>query len=354
MNQISADRDRQRARRQRGAVVEPVYGAVDLGTNNCRMLVARATGRGFRVVDCFSRITRLGEGLSSGGLLSAAAMDRTLDALRHCAERMARAGVSRSRVVATEACRRADNCADFVIRVRRETGLNIEIIPAQEEARLALAGCQPLLSGRFPKALVFDIGGGSTELVWFCGRSETIEGITSLPLGVVSVAERYGEALSTSEGYEAVVADIAAQLAPFEAEFAIAACVARGEAQMLGTSGTVTTLAGVHLDLPRYDRSVVDGLELSFEAIQAASRRLAAMSCAGRAQHPCIGRDRADLVVAGCAILEAICRLWPVGRLRIADRGVREGILLSLMRADRAVADHAAPDHAAPDHAVRA
>jgi exopolyphosphatase/guanosine-5'-triphosphate,3'-diphosphate pyrophosphatase len=333
MNQVSADRNGMR--RPRGAGADAVYGAVDLGTNNCRMLVGRPSGRGFRVVDCFSRITRLGEGLERTGALSPNAMNRTLDALRHCAERMARAGVSRSRVVATEACRRAANCADFVGRVRRDTGLALEIIPAQEEARLALAGCRPLLSGRFPKALVFDIGGGSTELVWFCGVQGEVQGIASLPVGVVTVAERFGSALSTVGGYEQVVAEVADQLDGFDRTHSIAACVSRGEAQMLGTSGTVTTLAGVHLDLPRYDRSLVDGLEMSFEAVQTASRRLAGMTCEDRARHPCIGKERADLVVAGCAILEALCRLWPVGRLRIADRGVREGILLSLMRADR-------------------
>jgi exopolyphosphatase/guanosine-5'-triphosphate,3'-diphosphate pyrophosphatase len=335
MNQVSADR--QGMRRPRGAGADAVYGAVDLGTNNCRMLVARPSGAGFRVVDCFSRITRLGEGLERTGALSPLAMSRTLDALRHCAERMARAGVSRSRAVATEACRRAENCADFVSRVQRDTGLSLEIIPAQEEARLALAGCQPLLSGRVPKALVFDIGGGSTELVWFCGVAGEIQGIASLPIGVVTVAERFGAALSTVEGYEQVVAEVTGQIEGFDRTHSIAACVMRGEAQMLGTSGTVTTLAGVHLDLPRYDRSLVDGLEMSFDSVQAASRRLAGMTCEDRARHPCIGKERADLVVAGCAILEALCRLWPVGRLRIADRGVREGILLSLMRADRPV-----------------
>ncbi|HXP76627.1 MAG TPA: Ppx/GppA phosphatase family protein [Stellaceae bacterium] len=310
-----------------------VCAALDLGTNNCRLLIARRRGAGFQIIDAFSRIVRLGEGLAASGRLSEPAMERTVAALRVCAGKVARSGVRRARYVATEACRRAANCAEFIDRVRRDTGLPIEIIASDEEARLVVAGCAPLLDPAVPNALVFDIGGGSTELVWLTqGEGLAVKGFMSAPHGVVTLADRYGGRAVTSEIYDAMVEEVRASLAPFEERHAISRLVADGSLQLLGSSGTVTTLAGVHLDLPRYDRTKVDGSVLRFAEIDRASRRLAALSWEERAAHPCIGEERADLVLAGCAILEAICSLWPAGRLVVADRGVREGILLGFFR----------------------
>lgn len=316
---------------------DAVYAALDLGTNNCRMLVARpTTGHGFKVIDAFSRVTRLGEGLGSTGRLSEAAMARTLDALETCADKMRRNRAVRARLVATEACRRAVNGAEFTARIAERTGLAPDIISAREEAGLALAGCSSLLDPLAPWALVFDIGGGSTELVWVRtdGKSQEVKGVRSVPTGVVTLAEQSGAEMSTTAGYEAVVARLTEAFAPFEHEHGIAARMNGEQAQMLGTSGTVTTLGALHLGLERYDRALIDGLTLNFSDIAAVSRMLAEMSPDDRAAHPCIGPERADLVVAGCAILDAVCRLWPLGRLRVADRGVREGILLGMMRED--------------------
>ena len=320
------------------------FAAIDLGTNNCRLLVARPTPGGFRVIDAFSRIVRLGEGLFTSGALSEAAMARTLAALKICANKMRRRRVARLRAVATEACRRAANCTDFLERARRGTGIELEIISSDEEARLALAGCQPLLDQRVPHGVVFDIGGGSTQVSWLqveddAGsglwrdrRAPTLRAWHSVPIGVVTLSEGYGGREVTAETYWRMVDEVAAALAPFEAEHRLAGLAAEGALQMLGTSGTVTTLAGLHKRLPRYDRSRVDGTRLRFSTLRLLSDRVAAMSYAERVQHPCIGEDRADLVIAGCAILDAICRTWPVGRLRVADRGLREGILFNLMR----------------------
>jgi len=331
-----------RNRNDRGAWERPAvtFAALDLGTNNCRLLVARRAGaNGFRVVDAFSRIVRLGEGLGTTGRLADAAMDRTVDALRVCATRLAQRGVTRGRYVATEACRRAANCGEFLDRVRRETGIGIEIIDSDEEARLAVAGCAPLLAPAVPHAVVFDIGGGSTEIAWLHrGRPSgalQLFGLVSLPYGVVSLTERYGGDSFTEASYGMMVAEVRTALAPFEAQHGIARHIDGGKVQMLGSSGTVTTLAGIRLELPRYSRAAVDGTLLDFADIVRCSRRLATLDFAGRAAHPCIGPERADLVVAGCAILEAICATWPVGRLRVADRGVREGILMDLAAADR-------------------
>jgi exopolyphosphatase/guanosine-5'-triphosphate,3'-diphosphate pyrophosphatase len=312
-----------------------VYGALDLGTNNCRLLIARPSAvGGFRVIDAFSRIVRLGEGVSRTRLLSEDAMERTLCALKVCGSKMERRGVTTLRAVATEACRRARNCAEFLERAASETGIRIEIITVEEEARLAVASCAPLLDPDLPRALVFDIGGGSTELMWLAvernGRPRLIDQI-SVPHGVVCLSEEYGGDLVSRETYRAMVAKVAASIAPFETRNRIAGYVADGQVQMIGTSGTVTTLAGIHRGLPRYERSLIDGTYLDVAHARLVIDRLLALDFAGRATYPCIGHERADLVVAGCAVLDAITDSWPVKRLRIADRGLREGILVDLI-----------------------
>jgi exopolyphosphatase/guanosine-5'-triphosphate,3'-diphosphate pyrophosphatase len=318
-----------------GYVPRETYAALDLGTNNCRLLVARRAGRGFRIVDAFSRIVRLGEGIAQSGRLSQAAMDRTLSALAVCADKMARRKVTQARAVATEACRRADNCEAFLERVRAETGIPIEIIASDEEARLVVVGCAPLLDRRAPFAVVLDIGGGSTELVWLRvprdpRQAPQLLDFVSLPYGVVTLSDGYDGRAVTEPVYAAMVSEVRAALAPFEQSNAIAGRIGAGEVQMLGSSGTVTTLAAIHLELPRYNRIAVDGSSLSFAEVETVSRGLLSMGYAARVAHPCIGAERADLVLAGCAILEAICTLWPVGRVRVADRGLREGILQGL------------------------
>lgn len=320
----------------------PRYAAIDLGTNNCRLLVAERTHEGFRVVDAFSRIVRLGEGLTRDGTLSEAAMNRAIGALKVCADKLGRHRIVHQRAVATEACRRARNAEAFRRRVQNETGIALQVIPQEEEARLALTGCAPLLDPATPNALVFDIGGGSTEVIWLRGdHSRATDGrpapghdITawySMPVGVVSLAERYGSTPSDEATYEAMVREVAGSLQDLAQRHDIVDVFAAGCMQMIGTSGTVTTLTGVYQDLARYDRRRVDGCFLGFDTVRAVSRRIAAMSHPERCAHPCIGAQRADFVVPGCAILEAICRIWPVGRLRVADRGLREGMLLQMM-----------------------
>ncbi len=322
------------------------FAALDLGTNNCRLLIARPAGTSFRVVDAFSRIVRLGEGLEASGALCEAAMARTLDALRVCAAKIAHRRVAGARCVATEACRRAANCREFLTRVQDEIGIELEIISTAEEARLVVSGCAPLLHPRAPYAIVFDIGGGSTEIVWLrhgangvaAVRPKTeILGSISLPFGVVTFTERFGGVEVSHAIYRAMVAEAEAALAPFEREHRIRREVEGRRVQMVGSSGTVTTLAGIHLALPRYIRAMVDGSSLTFDQIDRVSRHLAGLDLAGRAASPCVGRERADLVLSGCAILDAICATWPVGQLRVADRGIREGILFDLMQAAASV-----------------
>jgi exopolyphosphatase/guanosine-5'-triphosphate,3'-diphosphate pyrophosphatase len=279
---------------------------------------------------------RLGEGLSRTGLLNEAAMARAIDALQVCAAKLRRREGVAFRGVATEACRRAENGMAFLSRVRGETGLMLEPIAPAEEATLALAGCAPLLDTTHPRAIVFDIGGGSTEVMWLAQTPDGWDLIdfVSLPWGVVPVAERLGPGVVAPDAYERVVAEVSEALAALDARHAIAGHVAAGNVDLLGTSGTVTTLSGLAMGLARYQREKVDGSWLDQSAIRTHSAALAAQDFETRAAHPCIGRERADLVVAGCAVLEGICRRWPIARLRVADRGLREGILLGLMRGE--------------------
>lgn len=314
------------------------YAALDLGTNNCRLLIARPAEEGFVVVDAFSRIVRLGEGLAATGRLSDAAMDRAVSALSVCADKLRRRRVSLVRSVATEACRRAANGRDFVQRVYRETGIALEIITPEQEARLAVLGCHVLLEPGEGTALVFDIGGGSTELILIDAEQNPPRVLDwfSAPWGVVSLSETEPHVGDDRDALLASYARMRARVTDGFAQFAARLDPGAQPGRLLGTSGTVTTLASVYLDLPSYDRRLVDGLVVPVAAMREISGRLAGMNVAERAELPCIGHERADLVVAGCAILDAILDIWPAERLGVADRGIREGILRSLMARDRA------------------
>lgn len=322
-----------------GSASDRVYAAVDLGTNNCRLLVARPTQRNFRVVDAFSRIVRLGEGVAASGVLGEAAMDRAMAALEVCAAKMSARGVMRARVIATEACRAAANGADFCASVEARTGLVLEIVDRQTEASLAAAGCAPLVDPTCDGAVLFDIGGGSTEVVWLGRRPGGDEGPprarirswASLPTGVVSLAERHGGVKVTRELFDAMVAEVAQMLDGVRQSWGLRA---PGRMHLLGTSGTVTTVAGIHLGLQRYDRTRVDGAWLHARDIGRVVDQLVGMSFEERVSNPCIGAQRADLVLAGCAIMEAVREAFPTDRLRVADRGLREGMLVQLMRGD--------------------
>lgn len=312
------------------------YAALDLGTNNCRLLIARAGGDDFTVVDAFSRVVRLGEGLTATGRMSDEAMDRAVEALSVCAEKLKKRNVVLARSVATEACRQAVNGAQFIERVKRETGIHLDIISPKEEARLAVMGCHALLEQGEGPALIFDIGGGSTELVLVSttgGVPEILDWV-SVPWGVVSLTESERAEAETPEQLNAIYTSMRAKVMASFAEFAARLPEDGGDRRLLGTSGTVTTLASVYLKLNSYDRRAVDGLHLPTAAMREISRELAGRTIERRAEFPTIGHERADLVVAGCAILEAIFDIWPGERLGVADRGIREGILRALMASD--------------------
>jgi exopolyphosphatase / guanosine-5'-triphosphate,3'-diphosphate pyrophosphatase len=345
MAQQAADRPPQPGIRPDQAAQSPLqrherprhsYGAIDLGTNNCRLLVARPVADGFVVIDAFSRVVRLGEGLALTGRLSDAAIDRALGALAICADKLRRRRVTLARSVATEACRRAGNGREFVDRVYRETGLALDIISPEEEARLAMLGCHRLLEPGDGPALIFDIGGGSTELVLIDtdGHSPKIKSWWSAPWGVVSLTESETRDVEGADQRMAAYGRMRERVRRSFSRFAEQLPADRANLRLLGTSGTVTTLASVHLALPSYDRRAVDGLVVPADSMRTISRMLSRMSPEERCALPCIGGERADLVVAGCAILEAILDIWPAQTLGVADRGIREGILRSLMARD--------------------
>jgi len=314
------------------------YAALDLGTNNCRLLIARPTAGGFRVVDAFSRIIRLGEGVDASRRISEAAIGRAVEALLICRDKMRVRGVTRAWLIATAACRAAENGEEFRDRVAKDAGLELEIIDSATEARLAATGCTELFDPAASGVILFDIGGGSSELVRLNCASRgrrgppepDIVGWASLPIGVVTLAERYGGKSVSREIYDAMIDDVAA----FVDAFARDHRGDLGDFHMLGTSGTVTTIAGVYLRLRRYDRRRVDGCWLSDGDVSRVVGELMAMNFDERAANPCIGAERADLVLAGCAILDAIRRAFPCQRLRVADRGLREGMLVEMMRED--------------------
>lgn len=319
-----------------------VFAALDLGTNNCRLLIARPLGRGFRVIDGFSRIVRLGEGLGENGRLSPNAMDRTIDALSICARKMDIQGVSRGHLVATEACRLAENGDEFLQRVKDETGIELDVITPEVEARLAVAGCTTLIDRKCSRVLVFDIGGGSTELIWLeisnrhHRHRPKILAWTSLPAGVVNLAEKFGGVDVSPDAYETMVTHVMSLAEEFYDQCKQTPAPENGpdtteNMHLLGTSGTVTTLGGIHLGLSRYERRHVDGIWMDITDAEKVVSQITSLSHTDRVAQPCIGTERADLVIPGCAIFEAIMRLWPAERVRIADRGLREGMLHSMM-----------------------
>lgn len=321
----------------------PIIAAIDLGTNSCRLLVAKVDGQTFRIIDSFSRVVRLGENVHTTNRLSEEAIERTMVALRICKEKIVQNRVVSLRAVTTEACRRAVNRDELISRARTEIGLHVEIITPEEEARLALSGCAGVLNTRIPNAIAFDIGGGSTEVMWLSIKEprrlhrrrfpiiEVIDCI-SLPCGVVTLSDKYENQSYDEAVYKEIREFVSSKLAEFSKRNGIDSFANSQRVQMVGTSGTVTTLAAITLGLEKYDRKLIDGVFLEAADAHRISQEIFAMDHEQRSQHPCIGKGRTDMVVMGTAILEGIFDTWPIPRLRVADRGVREGILMELIR----------------------
>ncbi|WP_182356769.1 Ppx/GppA phosphatase family protein [Komagataeibacter europaeus] len=335
----------------------PLYAAIDLGTHNCRLLIARAGEQGLRVIDSFSRAVRLGEGLHHSGQLAEAAMERTINALRTCVARMGLYDLHSHRAIATEACRRAGNGMDFIARVLHETGLDISVISAREEAELALAACNSLLQSHHRatgRGLLFDIGGGSTEIAWAridraAGRHD-LSGYVSLPTGIMTVGERHGADIFTDRGYRTVVSEISDMLRGFDDVHCITREIARDNVMLLGTSGTVTTLASLAQGQDRYERAGIDGSTLSVPHALALVDSLRRSGMDGLARNPLIGTERARYIMPGCAIFEAIATTWPMAEVTVADRGLRDGLLLRMIGDRRRRGGLSAPPPSFPLH----
>lgn len=320
------------------AQIQKNYAAIDLGTTSCRLVIASPTPTSFRIVETFSKVTRLGEGIINDNELSRVAIKRTVNALKVCAGVINEyAPIHRSRFVATAACRRAKNCKEFLDLVRKETGLNIETISSKEESRLAVVGCIPLLNRNIKRTLVFDIGGGSTEisLARVTNSGNTfIEGFVSLPYGVVTISEAFPSKDMTNLAYDTIMERTHKLLKDFDEKYNIYEAIKNQEIQVIGTSGTVTVLGAVHLNLTRYNRSAVDGISITKQDIDRAIAKIKRLGDEGRKKHSCIGAQKADLTMAGCAIIEGLCSFWPIEEITVADRGIREGILLDMMHSN--------------------
>jgi len=330
--------------RRRNGSGASTYAAVDLGTNNCRLLIARDAGESFRIIDSYSRVVRLGQGLAATGQLSEESMDAAVEAIAVCASKMKAKRVKRWRCVATEACRRASNGAAFLQRVKDETGISLEVISPRVESRLAVMGCMNLVDTTKDVSLVIDIGGGSTELSWVDVRKlreespdrklhrPPISAWASLPIGVVTLSELVPEIEDKSVWYDELRNVVRQKIKEQGCETRFTNLFQQGRGHLIGTSGTITSLAGIHLKLPYYQRAKVDGLWLRSADAVSVARDMGSRSFEDRAKEPCIGTDRASLLVAGCAITDVLCEMWPSKMIRVADRGLREGILIGLMQ----------------------
>lgn len=346
---VASPRNRNRRRSKNGRKPK-TYAALDLGTNNCRLLIAKPSGDGFQVVDSYSKVVRLGKGLSESGRLSDESMALAVEAIGVCARKIKAKNVRRWRCVATQACRQASNGAEFLAVVKKETGISLEIISPRVESRLAVMGCLNLIDMDKHVALVVDIGGGSTELSWVDIRRlkssqgsasvhrPPISAWASLPIGVVTLSEQIPEHDDRAAWYAQMKDKVRSCLVEAGCETRFINTFKSGKGHLIGTSGTITSLAGIHLKLPYYQRDKVDGLWMPSHAAVGIAREMASRSFEERAKEPSIGEDRAKLLVAGCAITDVICELWPSKRIRVADRGLREGMLMGLMKQSQKLA----------------
>ena len=349
-------------RRRRRRKKLPVYAALDLGTNNCRLLVARPQGDRFRVIDSYSKVVRLGQGLSATGRLSDKSMDSALEALKASAQKMASRKVTRWRCVATQATRQAENCDEFLQRVKDEAGMTLEVISPRVEARLSVMGCLNLIDTKKDVVLVIDIGGGSTEISWVDVRRlrnmgeirrvhrPPISAWASLPVGVVSLSEQFPEREDREAWFNDMKNCVRHHIKEQGAATRFTKIFAAGQGHIIGTSGTITSLAGIHLKLPHYQRDKVDGLWMPQQTAVDIARDMALRDPIARAAEPSIGKDRSQMLVAGCAIIDVLCELWPSERIRVADRGLREGILMGLIGQSQKIQYDAPPqDNGAED-----
>lgn len=342
------------------------FAALDLGTNNCRLLIARDQGESFRIIDSYSRVVRLGQGLAATGKLSDSSMDAAVEAIAVCASKIKSKRVKRWRCVATEACRRASNGDAFLKRVKEETGITLEVISPRVESRLAVMGCVNLVDPSKDVALVIDIGGGSTELSWVDIRKlrddqanhklhrPPISAWASLPIGVVTLSERVPEIDDKTVWYNELRDVVRQTIQEQGCETRFTNVFQQGRGHLIGTSGTITSLAGIHLKLPYYQRAKVDGLWLRSADAVSVARDMGARPFDERAKEPCIGTDRAHLLVAGCAITDVLCEMWPSKMIRVADRGLREGILIGLMQKSQKLSQSTAVDASASSEVVEA
>ncbi len=299
---------------------------VDLGTNTVRLLVVEADGAGWRTLHQTQRVTRLGEGQGPAGRLEAEPMRRTAATVAEFSRAARELGANRVRIVATSAVREAANRTEFVTRLERESGERVEVVSGEEEARLTLKGVTSGLPGLGPTFVLLDIGGGSTEFVLARGCAPAAA--VSLRLGVVQLVEEWGEPGPVRWARFAALRRHVEARRVDEVPESIAGA---GDGELVGTAGTVTTLAALDLGLEVYDAGRVHGYRLTRAAVERELARLGALDVDARARVGCLEPGRADVIIPGIAICLATLTRFRRDALRVSDRGLREGILCELL-----------------------
>lgn len=306
--------------------------AIDLGTRNCRLIIAKHHGGQIEIVDLFSRFVCLGEGVAQSRRLGRKAMERTITVLKQCAKRLSHYPNVVFSGVTTDAVRRAENAQSFLRRVARETGLKLEMIDEKEEAYYEVLGCARVLDMRKKRHIIFDIGGGSSEII-LCSLDQEkrvrIDEMLSLPYGVVNLYESVDKLTFTS--YTSIVEEVQNLCRRFlVAHLGDLASQDVSAFQVIGTSGTTTTVAAMHHNLKMYDRERVDGTSLCFEDVQKVIHYVQSLSPAERRSNAFCGHVEDDLVLTGFAILEGILRAVPCMYFTVTDAGVRDGLIRTL------------------------
>lgn len=307
------------------------FAAIDLGSRNCRTIVGCQSKAGaFEYIETYSKSVSLADGVAASKKLSRKSMDRTIEALAFCSKVLSRYAGLTYLAVATDAMRRAENASVFIKRVKRELGLIISIITPQEEAYYAALGCIEVLSLETEIFVVFDIGGGSSEIALCRQKSDKdIELIDSLsiPYGVINLLESKDHL--TFSGYSNLVQKISDLSRDFLNQYATTLDFVNNF-QCIGTSGTTTTVAALNMNLRFYDREKINDSILQFSEILKTVHYVQSLSEDERKLHPYISQSNEDLVLGGLTILEGIVRGLPASTITVTDRGVRDGVVYAL------------------------
>lgn len=306
-----------------------VFASIDLGTNTVRLLVVTGNSKGFTTLHSNQLITRLGEGLSHSGILKDIAMERTIKAVLDFKREASKYSPFAIWVAATSAVREAKNRNEFIEKIREVTGLELEVIPWEEEARRTLLGVFSGLDGNIKKAIVFDIGGGSTEYILTVDK-RLVKSVGTA-LGVVHLSEKYIRKDPVDDG-ELIILEsvITNKIRNVKSQLHDVLCTMH-DVRLIGTAGTVTTIAALDLNLHPYDPAKVNGYVLNIENVKEILKKLKNMTLEERRNIPALESGREDLIIPGAVIVIKTMEIFGFNEMIVSDYGLREGIILAKM-----------------------